>query len=217
MLRKISLSATTPINPAAFSAKCPHCGNQSNFEGAGIPDLKGINFANGDQVLWLLGIRRCPNSQCHGQLFFQKIGSTIEVFPFTRIDFNPSEIPQAIVHCFKEALECEANQCYIASAIMVRKTLEMICEDRQAAGSRLVDRLSTLQTQITLPPQLFKAMDNLRILGNDAAHVELKDFDKIGKDELEVAIDLTKEILKGIYQMDSIVDRLEKLKKAQAA
>ncbi|MFZ1459077.1 MAG: DUF4145 domain-containing protein [Candidatus Saccharimonadales bacterium] len=132
------------------------------------------------------------------------------------IDFNNDSIPEPISQNFEEALLCEANECYIASAIMVRKTLEMICDDRGANGSNLVARIKALRNQVTLPDALFDAMDNLRLLGNDAAHLELKEFDEIGEDELEVAIELTKEILKAIYQLDSIVSKLKTLKKVVA-
>ncbi len=56
-------------------------------------------------------------------------------------------------------------------------------------------------------------MDELRLLGNDAAHIEAKTYDAIGKEETEVALTLTKEILKGVYQLDELVNRLKALKK----
>jgi hypothetical protein len=65
---------------------------------------------------------------------------------------------------------------------------------------------------VVLPNVLFQAMDELRLLGNDAAHIEAKVFDQIGKAEIEAAIELTKEILKGVYQLDSLVKKLQALK-----
>ena len=215
MAQKVVLDAINYVEALTLALTCPHCGRQSNLEPVGIlQDIRVVNKIDGEPVKCYLGMRRCPNMQCYGQIYFQQRGNQpIETFPSIRIGFDTTDVPKPIVACFEEAVSCESVQCYTASAVMVRKTLEMICEDRQASGNTLVERLRDLQSQLTLPPALFKAMDNLRILGNDAAHVKLKDFDKIGRDELEVAIDLTKEILKGIYQMDSIVGRLEKLKR----
>jgi hypothetical protein len=51
-------------------------------------------------------------------------------------------------------------------------------------------------------------------LGNDAAHIKSKDYDKVGKQEGEVALELTKEILKAVYQYDDLLGRLQALKKA---
>ena len=53
----------------------------------------------------------------------------------------------------------------------------------------------------------------MRLLGNDAAHIESKEYDKVGKDEVDIAIEITKEILKGVYQMGNLVAKLKKLKK----
>ena len=194
-------------------ARCPHCGRNGSLEGVGVNDVVGVNNVAGEQAWFRLGIRKCPAADCGGQLFFQTLDNETTTFPALMVDFNPDAIPEPIKDTFKEALECESIGCYTASAIMVRKTLEMVCEERGATGSKLVDRLKSLQSQVSLPTQLFDAMDNLRLLGNDAAHVELKDFDRIGKDELEVAIDLTKEILKGLYQLESIVNRLVAMRK----
>jgi hypothetical protein len=94
----------------------------------------------------------------------------------------------------------------VASAIMVRRTLEEICADRRAIGRDLKDRIQDLKTKIVLPQELLDAMDELRILGNDAAHLEAKAYDNISEEELNVAIEFTKEILKALYQYSSLLD-----------
>jgi hypothetical protein len=66
---------------------------------------------------------------------------------------------------------------------------------------------------LVLPKELFEALDDLRLLGNDAAHVQAKTYDAIGSDEIEVAIALTKEVLKAVYQLEDLVSRLRALKK----
>ena len=102
----------------------------------------------------------------------------------------------------------------MAAAIMVRRTLEELCDDKASQGDDLKKRIENLQGNVLLPKELFEAMDELRLLGNDAAHIESKDYDNIGSDEVEIAIELTKEILKGVYQMDTLLSKLKGLKKA---
>src|SRR5690242_6393932 len=97
-------------------------------------------------------------------------------------------------------------------AIMVRRTLEEICEDKSASGANLKAKISDLRAKIVLPQELLEAMDELRLLGNDAAHIEAKEYDQIGRAELEAAIAVTKEIMKAIYQYASLVGRLRALK-----
>lgn len=64
-----------------------------------------------------------------------------------------------------------------------------------------------------MPPELLAAADELRLLGNDAAHIEAKAYDAIGPEESELAIELAKELLKAVYQYSSLVSRLQALKK----
>jgi hypothetical protein len=60
-----------------------------------------------------------------------------------------------------------------------------------------------------LPQALFEAMSELKTLGNDAAHVKAKAYDKIDKDESEVSIELASEILKSLYQLKGLLSRLQ--------
>ena len=43
--------------------------------------------------------------------------------------------------------------------------------------------------------------------------IEAKTYDSIGESELEIAIELTKEILKAVYQLDDLLAKLRALKK----
>ena len=66
---------------------------------------------------------------------------------------------------------------------------------------------------IIVPKELTDAADELRIPGNDAAHLEAKVYDDVGKEKVEAAIDLCKEILKAVYELSTLVDKLRRLKK----
>jgi len=96
---------------------------------------------------------------------------------------------------------------------MVRRTLEELCDDKKATGANLKARILALSAVAVVPAELLNAADELRVLGNDAAHVEAKDYDKIGKEESAIAIELAKELLKAVYQYTSLVARLTALKK----
>jgi hypothetical protein len=115
-------------------------------------------------------------------------------------------VPTAVAKAFEEALSCHSNLCYIAAAIMARKTLEELCRDIGATGKNLRDRLEDLRDsqKVILPEALLDGMDGLRLLGNDAAHVESQEFNRLGRDEVEVGIEFTREILKAVYHMSSL-------------
>ena len=96
---------------------------------------------------------------------------------------------------------------------MVRRTLEEVCAERNAQGKDLKARIGDLRSKIVVPTELLDALDELRILGNDAAHVEAKEFENISDAGITVAIQFTKEILKSLYQYQSLLGRLRALKK----
>jgi hypothetical protein len=134
-------------------------------------------------------------------------------YPALRIDFEKTNIPTPVVSAIEEAITCHANECFIASAIMVRKTLEELCRDRGAQGKDLKQRVRDLGTKIVLPKELLDGLDDLRLLGNDAAHIESREYDQVGKEEVEVGIEFTKEVLKATYQYSALLARLRGLKK----
>jgi hypothetical protein len=193
----------------SLSIRCPGCGNIGTFEPLrNIPDV--FTAPN----LWLCQ-RRCPNPNCHAHVFciHENFGVVLRTYPAQRIDFDPKNIPDRIVKTFIEAISCNAENLHVATAIMSRRTLEELCEDKKANGNTLKDRIGSLKSIVVLPTELFAALDDLRLLGNDAAHIEAKTYDSIGPAEIEVAIELTKEILKAVYQLDDLVLRLRSLKK----
>lgn len=159
-------------------------------------------------------MRRCPNTECFAlvQVILQS-GKLSESFPPEAIDFDSTNLPADILSSLEEAIEAHASGCFRACALMVRRVLEELCDDKKATGGDLKQRLAALSTSVVVPKELLDAADELRLLGNDAAHVSAKNYDGIGKEQATLAIELAKELLKAVYQYASLVDRLKALKK----
>ena len=207
---KIKINGAGSINGTRISTVCPHCGHKGTFESFGNDFKVDPNY--------VLGLRRCPNEKCFGHLFFVYHMTTKDIvvtYPADSIPFNKEGIPDKVLNAFQEAVICHSDNCFIASAIMIRKTLEEICNDRKAEGKNLYKRLEELGTKIVVPNELLKGMQELRLLGNDAAHIESQTFNEIGKMEIEVSIEFTKEILKAVYQYEGLLDKIRKLKKKE--
>lgn len=208
---KFKITKPAATSGTTIATRCPHCSHNGTFEEVGIKDV----YENYTHILF--GLRRCPNSQCHGQLFFcydlSKKGLVL-TYPSETIPFNKEGVPQKITDAFKEAVICHSNNCFIASAIMIRKTLEEMCLERGATGKNLFKRLEDLGSKILLPKELLEGMQELRLLGNDAAHIEANTYHEIGKNEIEISIEFTKEILKAVYQYEELLSRLRGLKKS---
>jgi Domain of unknown function (DUF4145) len=223
----VKVSLNRGLSPAgAFpdvSLRCPHCRQQGTFQMvAGVQDLQTsiaqttIAGVIQTQAIYL-GQRRCPNRSCHGHIFvvLSQLGDPLVTYPPERLDFDASEIPAPIATALEEAITCHANRCFTAAAMMVRKTLEELCRDRQAAGDNLKQRILALGDKVLIPKELLAGLDDLRVLGNDAVHVESRVYGEIGKDEIEVAIAFTKEVLKAVYQYTALLAQLRSLKKKE--
>ncbi len=202
----------TVDNNKKITLRCPSCRQNGTFDSV-VSNIIQVSPGNPVERKYL-GQRKCPNSECHAHIFviWNSKGEVLISYPPERIDFDSKDIPVDIVDSLEEALTCHANNAYTASAIMIRRTLEEICNDRNANGKNLKQRITSLSKNVILPPALLNGLDNLRLLGNDAAHIKAKTFTKVGPKEIELAIEVTKEVLKSVYQMDSIVKRLEQLK-----
>ncbi len=194
--------------------RCPSCRQRGTFDSV-LPHDLAIH-TEGENSETILGQRRCPDPNCHAHVFVAYDGFSNNVilsYPSETIDFDSTDLPSPVIESFKEAIICHANQCYIASAIMVRKTLEELCKNRGATGNNLKKRLEDLRSKIVLPQELLDGLDDLRLLGNDAAHIEAQEYGKVDQDEVEIAIEITKEVLKAVYQYASLLSKLQKRKK----
>jgi len=207
----INAGSVSLINSASVSAnlRCPGCGQLGTFEPV-FTNSQDFVFGNNIRV----GERRCPNLGCRTLVFiFWQNNAILRTYPALRIDFDKAHVPPAVVSALEESITCHANECFIAAAIMVRKTLDELCRDRGAHGNNLKEQIRDLGTKIVLPKELLDGLDDLRLLGNDAAHIDSREYDQVGKDEVEVGIEFTKEVLKATYQYSALLTKLRGLKK----
>jgi hypothetical protein len=209
-----AINAVDGKSDRAISLRCPHCMHMGSFSHLGVgisfPKRAQNDLGNSINSTVYVSIRRCPNPTCGGIVFAvidENIGS--KLYPPETIDFVGSNLPANLLETLSEAIDCHSIGAYRAASIMVRRLLEEICDQNGAKGRDLHSRLQEIRTKVTLPVELFEAMMELKILGNDAAHIKAKEYLSIGKDEVSDSIELAKEILKALYQLQSLVDRLK--------
>jgi hypothetical protein len=212
--QEVTNIGTTPIN-----VRCPECGQNGSFHG--IHNVADVTWRvpfkdeKGNPALRLGrgGIRMCPNLECRALVFYAQEGSQpITTYPPEVLDFDATNLPPNIHQSLEEAVKAEAAECHRAAALMVRRVLEELCADQKAEGKDLMTRIAALHAVAVVPPALLEAANELRILGNDAAHVEAKAYDDIGKNEAVLAIELAKELLKAVYQYSDLLKRLQNLR-----
>ena len=137
----------------AVRARCPACRHQATFDGLGV-DLHVVA-----RDLRITGQRRCPNPSVALTLFFIADGEQLlATYPPETIDFDTAGLPDGVLGAVKEAVTCHANGAYVATAIMVRKTLEELCRDKGAEGKHLYHRLEALRDSVILPRVSLKVL-----------------------------------------------------------
>src|SRR6202035_5823211 len=141
----------------AVKLRCPVCRQRGTFDPTLQHDLQITHQGH------VAGLRRCPDPNCQALVFFViQDGKIVESFPAETIDFDATNIPATVQNSFEEAIKCHGQSCFVASAIMVRKTLEELCRDRNATGANLKERIKALGTKVVLPQELLDGLDDLR-------------------------------------------------------
>lgn len=168
---------SAPIRNVAF---CPHCGNTAPQQLVHVqrfwthgyypdgtetdPDLSCAYF-----------VATCET--CQEVLVYLAEGEIPEPKDFARwagliwpdAGFLPQSVPQRVRDCYEEAGRIK-RLAPNAFAVQIRRALEAICEDRDAAKGPLHARLKQLATRGEIPPVLAEMTDVLRLLGNIGAH-----------------------------------------------
>lgn len=230
---------STEKTPKLFH-QCPYCKKEVNF--LPINELKDIccdysEYSDDSHNAVYMGFRECSNPNCEevfvvrlrfvanprnfdrttGEIDYDEDIVEIETLPKAENSSSFEYIPSNIENSYNEANKCFYNECYIASAIMIRKTLEELCEDQQISGNNLKEKLKNLCKTETLPVRINSDIDILRKLGNAGAHINLKDFNKIGEREVKIALKIITNILMMLYESNqnyiNSINELKSLKK----
>jgi Domain of unknown function (DUF4145) len=210
-MRIVGVTGGEEVGARRLKLRCPVCLREGTLDQRGSDRWVEPTPSGGA----VSGERTCPNPECCALIYViykQDTGEVMASYPPERLDFDASQLPKSVQVPLEEAIDCHSHECYAAAAVMVRRTLECVCADQDASGKDLAKRIESLGEKITLPKGMIDALHNLRLLGNDAVHVEAQVYADIGKHEVEVAITVAKTILQATYQMDSLLGELEGLK-----
>jgi hypothetical protein len=202
---------------------CPRCSKQSSFDIIGsLPATFNSSFTIShtgqhdrtliDQVTSM----ECRN--CHQPVVVieqEYVGNTPSIekntggyvnyrglfwWPFQGIVLNP-EIPEAIQKIFREAKISFSAQCYRASAVMSRRTLEAIAVDKGENDGTLAIRIKNLIAKGVLDKNLGEWATEIRLIGNTGAHFDpIKDVEHVDAEQIILFIE---ELIKYLYVMPS--------------
>lgn len=163
-------------------AFCPHCGNTSP-QRVVLTHTYHDTWYGSDGKPWAPD--EGPESEtivcicdtCEGVLLYDGVAyidsGQWPDLGYPRDTTLPKDVPASVREIYAEARVVKQNAPN-AFAMMIRKALEAICDDRGAPGRTLQARLKHLTQKGEVPPVLSEMTDVLRIVGNTAAHGSLQ-------------------------------------------
>lgn len=172
--------------------QCYHCGNKTlmnveykvcqHFGGVNINENSEYEYEMQEDFEWKL--LSCP--VCHFLTLFQiytdesmqalkngKVEQLYEkqvIYPENRLILN--EVPREVSNAFESALKIKKIDRQIC-LISLRRTLELICKEKNANGKTLQVKINNLIKKNIFPKDLENAFSVIREYGNSGAHSDI--------------------------------------------
>jgi len=216
------------VEPTSSHAtfECPHCGVLSIHQKvqvvAGPTDERGIKTGPGTLFYHAQCqhyVVRCVHCQKDTYFFYRpnflNSGKTLPQLPTAELLHQypvstPTSHPavcEGVKSAALEAEKCLNVGAYNACAVMTRRAIHSLCDDKNAEGKDLFAQLKDLKSKQVITPDLYEWADSLRILGRDGAHPE---FPEVPAEDAEEGVKLLREIIKYVYILP--FERAEKRK-----
>jgi hypothetical protein len=119
-------------------------------------------------------------------------------WPFSNMNIS-NEIPLDISKILLEAKITYSAQCYRASAVMSRRTLEAITVEKGEVNGRLAERIENLKAKGILDKNLADWSTEIRLIGNTGAHFD--PISDVAKEDAKQIILFIEELIKYVYIM----------------
>lgn len=161
-------------------AFCPQCGNEAP---------QNVLYTHRYKTVWY-GEKGTPNhdgpdceailcacATCREPLLYDGISrDEYGVWPslaFPEKGEMHKSVPESVREVYSEAFRVKRTAPR-AFALLIRKALEVVCDDKEVRRGNLSERLKALAASGAVPPTLAEITEVLRTLGNTAAHGPLE-------------------------------------------
>ena len=149
--------------------KCPHCAIRF-FE-----EWNHETVAENPTSVWITKSTRCPECGKHTiylieQLSGHKTLQEYMVQPLNESRPLPQEIPEKFAKPFREAVSVLPFSAAASAALSRRCLQNLLREEANVQQSNLADEIQEVIDSNTLPSDLAQSIDNIRTVGNFAAH-----------------------------------------------
>lgn len=155
---------------------CPHCGNQTPHKQVFEHEYDSVCYnedgtpSEGPDPPSIYTIFECGT--CHNiSLYdgFAPAGFDRASLVYPQGSQLHESVPRPVASNFEEAKRIQ-NISPSGFAVLVRRALEAMCDDRGVPGGILAKRLAVLASKGEIPPVLAEITSVLRSLGNSGAH-----------------------------------------------
>jgi len=179
---------------------CPKCQGYRHFNY--LAETVQVDDKAGPPARYSFGF--CP--QCRGPFIMvqeQYGGATfdddkgVQVYPPNkrRLSFK---VPAVVEASYLEAVRCEGNQAWIATAAMVDRTLEAVCKDEEPKSKSMFEGLQKLRKAGEDQRRALQWADQLRVLRNQGAHAS---EEAIEREDAVDALNFLQAILETLYHL----------------
>lgn len=125
-------------------------------------------------------------------------------WPFLNVH-SVKDVPSEITAALMEAKTCYSAQCFRASAVMARRTLEAIIADKNASEKSLYAGIKKLKELEIIDKNLLEWATEVRLIGNNGAHFD--PIDSVTKEDAQNVILFIEQLIKFIYSMPAEIAR----------
>jgi hypothetical protein len=184
---------------------CPHCGNETTQEVIFETSISETFYLSSDPddscdfdiTYYLTKCITCNSlSLFYDAEFYDNQGNLSEAtLCYPEHKKLGIEIPSTVANTYREASRIR-NISSEAFAVMIRRGLEFLCQDKKAKGETLKNQLEDLGSKGIIPNTLVEMGDALRFLGNIGAHATNY---KIDRTEIKVMDDFFLAMLEYVY------------------
>lgn len=233
----ITVYLVNPNESPALKIICPYCNEETIL--TPIDEAKDLYYdlsALCDQIV-IMGYRQCKLHNCQeimtvtatcnieydenwqGEINRDLNPVDIKTSPLNSVFRINKNIPDKIADTFNEAQKCYAGDLYIASAIIIRKVLEEICNNLVIKAENLEKRIDKLVQIDKLKDIPTEYLHELRKFGNDAAHVNQKKYSEFTEKEIKIALNALNLLLEILYENKKEIykQQIEKLRKCKSS
>lgn len=154
---------------------CPHCGNKTPHKPVFSHSYVGDWYGSDGQLeedpptsdYTGYACSTCGDLSIYGSHEYNEGEKPILVFP-SNVNLDAS-IPDVVASNYRESKRVQKVSPN-AFAVLIRRALEALCDDRGVSKGSLHARLRRLAEKGEIPPVLIEVTDVLRTLGNSGAH-----------------------------------------------